>query len=279
MKLGVFAKTFDGGSPLEILACAKRAGFDAVQYNMACSGLGSLPTEISEAAADEVGAASAQTGVVISAVSATYNMIHPVASKRESGRRSFEAIAASAGRMGTRLLTVCTGSYDAEDQWRRHPDNSSARAWEDMCNEFRLVISIAEEFDVLIGVEPERANVIDSAERARELIETLQSDRVRIVFDPANLFEIETAERRKTLIQHAFELLKDWISLAHAKDRREDGQFATVGTGVLDYGHYLGMLRQSGYEGALIAHGFGANEAEDVASLLKRKIAAVEMPV
>jgi sugar phosphate isomerase/epimerase len=277
MKLGVFAKTFDGGTPLEILTSAKRAGYYAVQYNMACSGFDSLPTEISQEAAEAVHAASVETGVAISAVSATYNMIHPVLNKRQAGRRSFEAIASAAAWMKTRLLTVCTGSYDPYDQWRYHPDNSSAAAWEDMCIEFRMLIPIADKYDVLIGVEPERANVIDSAQRARQLIETLQSDRIRIVFDPANLFEVESAERRKMLIESAFELLQDRISLAHAKDRRKDGSFTTVGTGVLDYSHYLTMLRQAGFQGTLIAHGFEANEAKDVATFLKGELAAVEI--
>ncbi len=178
--------------------------------------------------------------------------------------------------MGATLLTVCTGSYDPNDQWRRHPHNSGAAAWEDMCKEFRLLIPIAEEYNVLIGVEPERANVIDTAERARDLIEILQSDRIRIVFDPANLFEVEGAEPRRMLIQRAFVLLQDWISLAHAKDRRKDGSFATVGTGVLDYGHYLSLLRQAGYQGALIAHGFGAKEAAGVATFLKSELVAME---
>jgi sugar phosphate isomerase/epimerase len=277
MKLGIFAKTFDGGTSLEVLTSAKSAGYDAVQYNMACSGLGSLPTDISRDAAEAVHAASIETGVAIAAVSATYNMIHPVRIKREAGRRSFEAIASSAARMGTHLLTVCTGSYDPYDQWRYHPDNSSAAAWEDMCKEFSTLISIADKYDVLIGVEPELANVIDSAQRARELIETLQSDRIRIIFDPANLFEVESSERRKMLIENAFELLQDRVSLAHAKDRRENGSFTTVGTGVLDYPHYLTMLLQAGFQGTLIAHGFDANEAEDVATFLKGELAAVEI--
>ena len=275
MKIGIFAKTFAEATPLEVLTKAGRAGYEVVQYNMACSGLGPLPLAVKQMDAEAVRAASAETCIAIAAVSATYNMIHPDRSERERGRRSFEAIASSARCMGTRLLTVCTGSCDAHDQWRPHPDNSSVAAWEEMCGEFRLLLTIAEKYDVNIGVEPELANVVNSAERARRLIDALGSDRLRIVFDPANLFEVESLERRKALIEDAIYLLQDRISLAHAKDRRENGQFAIAGTGVLDYSHYLATLQRYGFDGALIAHGLAAKDAEGVAGFL-HKLTGVE---
>jgi sugar phosphate isomerase/epimerase len=276
MKLGIFARTFSGSTPLEILSSARRAGYEAVQYSMDCSGLASLPLEISDEAAEAVYAASIETGVTIAALSATYNMIDPNRSKREEGRRSFEVIAASARRMGAGLLTVCTGSCDPDNQWRYHPDNSGAEAWQEMCKEFQLLPAIADKHDVMLGVEPELGNVVSSAQRAGKLIDAQRSERIRIILDPANLFEIESAERRKMLIEDAIALLKDRISLAHAKDRLDDGRFATAGTGVLDYQHFLTVLRRSGFRGALITHSLTANEADRVAAFLKAQLTAAE---
>ncbi len=51
MQIGVFAKSFEGDRPATVLAASRDAGFSTVQYNMACSGLGSLPGTISEDAA------------------------------------------------------------------------------------------------------------------------------------------------------------------------------------------------------------------------------------
>jgi sugar phosphate isomerase/epimerase len=277
MKLGVFASTFAGSTPLEVLSAAQQAGYEAVQYTMTCSGLAALPLAISDEAAEAVYAASIETGVAIAALSATYNMIDPNLSKREEGRRSFAVIAASARRMGANLLTVCTGSRDPHNQWRYHPDNSGDEAWQEMSKEFQLLLPIAEKHDVMLGIEPELGNVVSSAQRARKLIDTLGSERIRIVLDAANLFEIESAERQKMLIEEAIALLKDRISLAHAKDRLHDGRFATAGTGVLDYRHYLTVLQQSGFRGALITHSLKADEAERVAAFLKAELAAAEI--
>jgi sugar phosphate isomerase/epimerase len=276
MKLGVFAKIFAGKTPAAVLSAARRSGYETVQYNMACSGLSSLPPAISDEIAGAVQAASSETGVGIAAISATYNMIHPDLAEREKGRRGFQAIARSAHKLGSRLLTVCTGTLDPHDQWRYHPANSSAQAWEELCKEFRLLLAIAGKYDILIGVEPELANVVNSARRARDLLDTFGNGRIRIVFDAANLFDAADSEQRRSIIENAVDLLGDSIALAHAKDRLADGRFAPAGTGLLDYRHYLAALRKSGFDGSLVAHGMGSSEAESVAVFLKNELAVLE---
>ena len=58
-------------------------------------------------------------------------------------------------------------------------------------------------------------------------------------------------EQRRT-VAAAIELLADRIAMGHAKDRHADGAFATAGTGVLDYPHYLACLKRAGFDGPLI---------------------------
>ncbi len=268
MKLGIFAKTFPGATPQAVLEAAEDAGYASVQYNMACSGIGALPRVIESSVADAVLEASTRTGVAVAAVSATYNMIHPEPSIREAGRHSFGTIAAAASRMGTSLLTVCTGSGDVRDQWRHHPDNDTEAAWTRLCQEFELLLEMAERHDILIGVEPELANVVSSARRARRLIDSMGSDRIRIVLDAANLFEQESIEERRAIIEKSVDLLADRIEMAHAKDRQADGSFATAGRGVIDFRHYLAVLERAGFAGSLVAHGLEAHEAAGVAAFL-----------
>ena len=268
MKLGIFAKTFAGSSPEVVLGAAARAGFPAVQYNMACSGIGALPEVVPDAVALAVRQASLESGVQIVGLSATYNMIHPDMAQREAGRRSFAGLAAQARAMGTGLLTVCTGSADAGDPWRHHPDNQSPAAWAAMMAEFGYLTEIAERHDVLIGVEPELANVVDGAASARRLLDSLGSDRVRIVLDPANLAEVATSDERRRIIATAVDLLADRLVMAHAKDRSAAGGFATAGKGVIDFPHFIGCLKAVGYDGPLVTHGLAEPEAALVAAFL-----------
>lgn len=270
MRLGIFSKTFDGIDPTTVLAAVAQAGFTATQYNMGCSGLPAMPDEIGPGVAQAVALAAKEAGVEIAAVSGTYNMIHPDVQTREAGHARLETLAKVCAGLETPLITLCTGTRDPNDQWRGHPDNGTPEAWQDLLKSMEAAIAIAEKYDVYLGIEPELANVVNSAKRARRLIDQLGSSRLRIVLDPANLFEVATQEEQRSIVTAAIDLLADRIAMGHAKDRRANGKFATAGTGVLDYPHYLSRLNAVGFDGPLITHGLSAAEAPGVATFLKR---------
>jgi len=273
MRLGIFAKTFAGSHPATVLAEVRAAGYCAAQYNMACSGIGSLPTAITENTAAAVRAAAETNHVEIAAASATYNMIHPDPEKRAAGRRAFEAISAAASAMGTTLLTVCTGSRDPEDQWRAHPDNHGPAAWQALLDEFALILPVAARHGITIGVEPEHGNVVNSAAAARRLLETLQSDRVKIVLDVANLVDGAPQREWQALIEAAADELHGQIAMAHAKDCTLDGKVVAAGLGAVDFGHFVRVLHAIGFDGPLVTHGLAAQEAASVAQFLRAVLA------
>lgn len=272
MQLGIFAKTFHAESPVQALEAVQKAGFVCTQYNMACSGLSAMPDAIDPKAASAVRHASEETNIPIVAVSATYNMIHPDIAVRQSGIQRLEVIAANAKSMGIDLLTLCTGTRDPDDQWRYHQDNDSLRAWGDLLLAMESAISVAETHDVNLAIEPELANVVNSAAKASRLIQQMQSDRLKIVLDPANLFEQASLPEQRQLVSEAVEKLADHLVIAHAKDRLPDGSFTTAGKGVLDYKHYLKTLSECGYDGPLITHGLEAEDARKVAKFLRTKL-------
>lgn len=273
MRLGIFAKTFAGTDPRTVLAAAGAAGYAAVQYNMACSGLPSMPNSVPEGTATAIRDAAERTGVAVIAISATYNMIHPDPAVRSRGHASLDRIAAVARDVGAPLLTLCTGTRDPVDQWRHHPDNVSPEAWADLCESMVTALRIADRHGVDLGIEPELANVVDSAAKARRLIDEMGSPRLKVVLDPANLFEIESAGRQREIVSTGIELLADRIAMAHAKDRTPDGGFATAGTGVLDYPYYLRCLREAGFDGDLVTHGLSEAEAPAVSRFLNGVLA------
>jgi len=273
---GIFAKTFPGTDPNVVLAAVKRAGYRVAQYNMACSGLPSMPDFIPVGAPEAVAAAAGNAGVSIAALSATYNMIHPDPEMRRRGQEGLAVLVAAARPMGARLLTLCTGTRDPDDQWRPHPDNDTPDAWRDLLESMEVAVGIAEAHAIDLGIEPERANVVDSAAKARRLIDEMQSPRLKIVLDPANLVETEPAAEKRRIVEQAIELLADRIMLAHAKDRTADGTFTAAGKGVLDYPHYVRCLVSAGFDGPLIAHGLEAAEAPSVAGFLRRALAEAE---
>ncbi|MDO8983575.1 sugar phosphate isomerase/epimerase [Cypionkella sp.] len=275
MRLGIFAKTFAGSDPGTVLAASKAAGFACVQYNMACSGLAAMPDALSVQDVAAVSAARGASGVAIAAVSGTYNMIHPDPAMRAKGLARLEVLLRHAAAMGTGMVTLCTGTRDATDQWRHHPDNGSAEAWRDLVAEMGKACALAEPLGIKLGIEPELANVVDTAPRARLLLDTLQSPALGIVLDPANLFEVATLAEQRDLLSRSVDLLADRIAMAHAKDRDASGRFATAGKGVVDFPHFLGRLRAAGFDGDLVTHGLAAAEAAGVARYLSGVLAGL----
>jgi sugar phosphate isomerase/epimerase len=236
---------------------------------MACSGLPAMPDAISAETIEAVRAAAAESGIAIAALSGTFNMIHPNPAVREDGVRRLAVLAPAARAMGTRVVTVCTGTRDPDNQWQAHPDNGTLEAWRDLLASIEAALEIAETHDIDLGIEPELANVVSSAALARRLIDTAANQRLKIIFDAANLFEREALGDQRDIVSRALDLLADRIVIAHAKDRDADGGFAVAGQGVLDYGHYVSELRRVGFDGALIAHGLGAADAPAVAAFLR----------
>jgi sugar phosphate isomerase/epimerase len=268
-KIGIFAKTFAGSDPHTVLGAVKAAGYSEAAYNMACSGLASMPDAVPDDAADAVRVAAETQGVAIVGLSATYNMIHPDIGVRETGLRRLGVLAEAAPKIGTRLLTLCTGTRDPEDQWRAHPDNALPEAWRDLLVEMEKAVEIAERYDVKLGIEPEFANVVRDAATARRLLDTLRSDRLVVVLDPANLFEHGDAALVRGRMAEAVDLLGENIGMAHAKDRDGSGNVVPAGRGIVDFADFVRRLRAAGFGGPLVTHGLEAGDAPAVARFLE----------
>jgi sugar phosphate isomerase/epimerase len=269
MQLGIFAKTFGGMTPRDAMSAAASAGFSAVQYNMSCSGLASMPDAISNDVAKDIAAAANACGIAVAAVSGTYNMIHPDKALRGEGLTRLDILASRCRAMGTRMITLCTGTCDAEDQWRHHPENASPVAWRELLAEMEKALLIAERHNVMLGIEPELANVVSSAAKARALFDELRNPRLKFVLDAANLFERESLAEQRSIVSAAIDTLGDHIAMAHAKDRTADGAFVAAGKGVLDYHHYIERLYAAEFDGPLVTHGLSADEAPGVARFLR----------
>jgi sugar phosphate isomerase/epimerase len=273
MEIGIFAKTFPGTNPDAVFGAVKEAGFAAVQHNWSCAGLASVPDAIPDGLVKDVVAATKKHELAMTAVSGTVNLIHPDPEVRAQGIDNLKTVIAAAPAIGAPVVTLCTGSRNAQDQWADHPDNRTPEAWSDLLSAMGRLLPIAEEQGVKLGVEPELANVVNSAGAAKRLIDELQSDCVTIVFDPANLFEIASLDEQQHIIAEALERLAGHIGMAHAKDRTAEGHFTAAGQGVLDYPFFISGLRMVGFNGPLITHGLSAVEAPAVAAFLKDQLA------
>jgi sugar phosphate isomerase/epimerase len=274
MQLGIFAKTFARPTLEEVFAAVAKHRLRCVQFNFASAGLPSLPDRIEPELADRIRKAAAEHRIEIAAVSGTFNMIHPHARQRRDGLRKLGAIAGACARLGTRTVTLCTGTRDPDDMWKHHPGNDSPEAWRDLLVSVTKALTIADKYDVTLGVEPETGNVVSSARHARRLLDEVKSPRLKIVMDAANLFHPGELGRLKEIMDDAFDLLGPDLVLAHAKDLRASGQAGSLalGKGVLDWDHYVGRLQAAHFTGPIIMHGFEERQAAASVKFLRSRL-------
>jgi sugar phosphate isomerase/epimerase len=280
MQIGIFTRTFVRPTLAETLDAVRAHGIESVQFNLECAGLPAMPDHIDPGDCDRIRQEFAARGVRMAAVSGTFNMIHPDPEERRRGLRWLRELASVCDRLGTSVITLCTGTRDPVSMWRRHPENDSPQAWADLLASLREAARIAEEHGVTLVVEPEVSNVVDSARKARALLDELSSPRVKIVIDGANLFHAGELPRMREILDEAFALLGPEIVLAHAKDLNRDGDAGheAAGTGLLDYDHYVALLRQVGFDGPLILHSLQEAQVAGCVAFLRGKLASEAGP-
>ncbi|MBV8415492.1 MAG: sugar phosphate isomerase/epimerase, partial [Verrucomicrobia bacterium] len=188
IQIGIFAKHLSRSTPEELFDAIAAHGFNCAQFNAACLGMPSLPDAIDQALWRRTDRAARSAGIKVVALSATFNLLDENSSRLADNFRRLELLAQGAAILGTDLVTLCSGTRNQQDMWTYHPGNQSPAAWRDMTAAMRWALDIAIAHDVYLGIEPEVANVVSSAEDAAHLIAELDSDRIRIVFDPANLY-------------------------------------------------------------------------------------------
>lgn len=277
MQIGVMAKHLARPTLAETLAAVRSYGISSIQFNFECVGLPTLPDEIAPELASQIGEELAAQGVSMAAVSGTFNMIHPDAAQRADGLRRLRVLAAACSALGTSVITLCTGTRDPDHIWRRHPDNDTPEAWRDLLAAMEQAVASAAEYGVTLAIEPEVANVVDSAVKARRLLDAIDSPHLKVVIDGANLFHAGELPRMAAILDEAFALLGDDIVLAHAKDLDHDGEAGHLpaGTGLLDYDHYLRLLKTCGYDGALILHSLEERQIPASVAFLRTRLAAL----
>ncbi len=100
----------------------------------------------------------------------------------------------------------------------------------------------------------------------------MQSPRLKVVIDPANLIVPDDERPMSQVLDEAFDLLGEHIVIAHAKDRGVDDTFRAAGEGILDYDSYLRLLQARAFPGPLIIHGLAETQVDAVLQFLYDKL-------
>jgi sugar phosphate isomerase/epimerase len=275
IQIGILLKTFRVGTLESRLDAARACGLDFVQMSFDCAGLPAMPEAIPPELAGRIRRAATDREITIASVEGTFNMSHPDAAERGAGLRRLKALAEACPGLGTSKIHICTGTRNRDSMWRPHPDNGLPASWRDMTACVREATDIARQAGVVLAFEPEVNNVVDSAKKARRLLDEIGSPFLKVTFDAANLFHAGELPRMSEILDEAFALIGKDIVLAHAKDLDHDGDAGhkAAGQGKLDYDRYVALLHRYQFPGPLLLHGLSEAQVPGCVAFLREKIA------
>ena len=270
MQVGIMSGHFPRPTLEEALDAILGHGIRHLQFNPGSVNVeGTLADKLAKA--PMVREETQKRGMTISAVGGPANMVAVDEAKRGQAIEKLKLLTSACAPMGTSVIATCTGSRDPGSMWRRHPDNETEKAWRVLRNTLEQVLPGAEAAGVVIAFEPEVNNVVNTAKKARRLIDEMGSPSLGVVMDASNLFGKGDLPRMTWILDEAFELLGDHIAIAHAKDLDRDGDAGhlAAGTGKLDYAHYVSLLCALPFDAPVILHGLGEDQVDASVAMLR----------
>ena len=173
------------------------------------------------------------------------NPTNPDEGARQAEVRKFIEHLKYARTIGADMVGTETGRYDAA--FNVVPYTYTEGCYQLLLKSMREIVSAAEKLGVIVGVEAVHDHTLYSPEMMRRFLEDIDSPNVEAILDPVNLISAENYKDQDEVINKAFRLYGDRISVIHVKDFAiQDGEpvFANVGDGLFHYEPLMKNLKQ-----------------------------------
>ena len=268
MRIGLCTTDYERALPAgKLFDSIAAVGFEAVQLafcNVAECGFTAadhieIPEAVSPDALTAIKKAARDTGLVIGAVNGTWNMAHSDKAIREEGLRRFDGFLAAVAELECPIVSLCSGTRSSVNLWQYDEATSRPDAWDDCLDSMRRAAALAEKYGIVLAIESEASNVIDSPEAARRIMDEVGSANLKMILDAANLFHAGKArvENVRPTLDKAMEYFGRDIVLAHGKDiHAGDGiDFCGTGFGIVDFRYMIDGLKKAGFDGDMMLHG------------------------
>jgi sugar phosphate isomerase/epimerase len=277
VRLGVRAHDF-GRLPAEELASRIAAkGLTCIQLalNKAIEGLDLKPGDLNPGLAFEIGQAFLSHRIQIAVLGCYINPLHPDPVTRMELIGWFKEHIRFARDFGCGLVALETGSLNAD--YSPHSGNHSEEAFQGSLRTLAELIAEAEKFGVIVGIEAVTSHSVCTPAKMRQMLDSLASPNVQVVFDPVNLLSLENHSLQQAVVEESLQLFGDRIAVVHAKDFiPENGVLKTVraGEGMFDYAPLLRHLQKRKPGISILMEETGEDQVERVAAHLRNTLAS-----
>lgn len=173
------------------------------------------------------------------------NLCNPNPEQHKKIVEKYKANIRFASILGCGVVGTETGAVNEE--YKYEPANHTEEALNLFIENLKPIVKYAEQFGVIIAIEPVWKHIVCTIERARKVLDAIDSPNLQIIFDPVNVLYPGNIDRQDEIIEQAFDLLRDEIAVVHCKDfvvEGEDLKSIAAGTGGLNYPLLLKKIKQ-----------------------------------
>lgn len=173
------------------------------------------------------------------------NLATPDKIQLEKNIETYKANIRFAKYLGCGMVGTETGALNTKYEFS--PENHSDKALEIFIHNLRDIVTYAEKLGVIIGIEPVVTHIVSTVERAKAVLDTIDSPNLQIIFDPVNLISVDNYKVQEQMMVDAFDLIGQEISVIHMKDFLIEGnekKKAPIGKGMFKLEKLLSLLKE-----------------------------------
>ena len=173
------------------------------------------------------------------------NLCNPDPEQHKQIVEKYKAHIRFASVLGCGVVGTETGAVNVE--YKYEPANHTEEALNLFIENLKPIVKYAEHFGVIVAIEPVWKHIVCTIERARKVLDAIDSPNLQIIFDPVNVLYTGNIDRQDEIIEQAFDLLRDEIAVVHCKDFVVEGdelKSIAAGTGGLNYPLLLKKIKQ-----------------------------------
>lgn len=187
----------------------------------------------------------AENKVDVAVLGCYLNLCNPNPEKHKEIVEKYKAHIRFASILGCGVVGTETGAVNEE--YKYEPANHSDEALQCFIDNLRHIVKYAEQFGVIVAIEPVWKHIVNTVERARKVLDAIDSPNLQIIFDPVNLLYVGNIDKQDEIIEKAFDLLLKDIAVVHCKDYVVEGdelKSIAAGTGGLNYPLLLKKIKE-----------------------------------
>lgn len=207
-----------------------------MQYLELRAAWGKNVLDLSDAEIDRVATSLAERGIRVSSIGSPIGKIG-IHDDFEAHQSRFKRALWCAERLGAPYIRIFSFFV---------PENEASLHRSSVLDRLKRLVEMAEEHDVVLVHENEKHIYGDIPERCLDIVESVNSPKLRLVWDPANFVQCGVNSPHDA----GYEMLRPYIEYVHIKDALVgSGQNVPAGEGDGEIPKTVAALRDSGFDG------------------------------